>query len=286
MSREMKGSWSREQIASGLRLAASGVPVAEVTQMMGASPETFSGWRAEYADVFDKLIIRSAAQIQPNAVAKTIAGGRIAYLTGCAGGEEIESELRACKLRYAVIENPAAIAGDLLRSGSILGNFQESISWTCFPMASRPLLEGSSNDALPPPNSELSVSSCGQPFEKQKREADGSQIGQARVSLFVLVSAQIVDLKGKSPRHEASRGETALSGAFSGEVDELRWRTHMAGRDQIDEPIIRGVGLKFSLDGILDTPMDAIRAFYTSPVDALLLGNFLIRKSDSPTRRA
>jgi predicted NodU family carbamoyl transferase len=60
----------------------------------------------------------------------------------------------------------------------------------------------------------------------------------------------------------------------------------MAGRDPIDEPIIPGVGLKFSLDGILDTPIDAIRAFYTSPVDALLLGNFLIRKSDSPARRA
>jgi carbamoyltransferase len=254
--------------------------------MMGVSPEVFSAWRAEYAEVLDKLIIRSAGQIQPNAVTKTIAGGRIAYLTGCVGGEEIESELRACKLRYAVIENPAAVAGDLLRSGSILGNFQESISWTCFPMASRRLLEGSSNDALPPPNSELSVSSSGQPFEKQKREVDGSQIGQERVSLLVLVSAQIVDLKGRSPRHEASPGETALSGAFSAEVDELRWRTHMAGRDQIDEPIIRGVGLKFSLDGILDTPSDAIRAFYTSPVDALLLGNFLIRKSDSPTRRA
>ena len=140
MLRESKGSWSREEIASGLRLAGSGVPVAEVTRMMGVSPEVFSAWRAEYAEVLDKLIIRSAGQIQPNAVTKTITGGRIAYLTGCVGGEEIESELRACKLRYAVIENPAAVAGDLLRSGSILGNFQESISWKCFPIASRPLL--------------------------------------------------------------------------------------------------------------------------------------------------
>jgi hypothetical protein len=52
---------------------------------------------------------------------RTIAGGRIAYLTGCVGGEEIESELRACKLRYAVIENPAAVARDLLRSGEHIG---------------------------------------------------------------------------------------------------------------------------------------------------------------------
>src|SRR5258708_36856614 len=142
-------------------------------RMMGVRSAICSSTRAEYAEVLDKLIIRSAGQIQPNAVTKTIAGGRIAYLTGCVGGEEIESELRACKLRYAVIENPAAVAGDLLRSGSILGNFQKSISWKCFPMASRPLLEASSNDALPPPNSEFTVSTSGTLFDGQMPQAHG-----------------------------------------------------------------------------------------------------------------
>jgi predicted NodU family carbamoyl transferase len=60
----------------------------------------------------------------------------------------------------------------------------------------------------------------------------------------------------------------------------------LADGRRIEVPIIQDVGLKFSLDGILDAPIDAIRAFYTSPVDALLLGNLLIKKSDSPTRRA
>jgi len=41
VSREMEGSWSREQIASGLRLVGSGVPVIEVTEMM-ASVQRFS----------------------------------------------------------------------------------------------------------------------------------------------------------------------------------------------------------------------------------------------------
>src|SRR5258708_25591463 len=78
-------------------------------RMMGVRSAICSSTRAEYAEVLDKLIIGSAGQIQPNAVTKTIAGGRVAYLTGCVGGEEIESELRACKLRYAVIENPAEL---------------------------------------------------------------------------------------------------------------------------------------------------------------------------------
>ena len=37
--------------------------------------------------------------------------------------------------------------------------------------------------------------------------------------------------------------------------------------------------MEFSLDAVLDTWMDAIRAFYTSSMDALLLGHVLIQKS-------
>jgi len=250
---KMESTWSREQIASGLRLAASGVPVVEVTQMMGVSLEVFSAWKAEYAELFDKLIGTFPEPKQPNNVTKTVGNRRMAYMSGSA--EEVESELHACKIRYSVIENAAAIAGELLRSGSVLGNFQKLIYWKDFPSASRPLL-------------------------------GGSQLGQAGESLFILVSAQLVNQERGSPQSGASRGEAALSGVFSSEIDELRWRADLAGGSQIDEAIIRDVAVKFSLDGILDAPIDAIRAFYTSPMDALLLGNFLIKKSDSPSRRA
>ncbi|HWO34865.1 MAG TPA: hypothetical protein VNO32_39235 [Candidatus Acidoferrum sp.] len=39
--------------------------------------------------------------------------------------------------------------------------------------------------------------------------------------------------------------------------------------------------MKFNLGGIFDAAIDAIRIFYTSPTDALLLGSFLIQKSES-----
>ena len=264
MSREMEGSWSREQIASGLRLAGSGVTVLEVTQMMGVSPEVFAAWKAEYAELFDKLISRFPVPEQLSTVTKTIDSRRVAYMSGCVGGEEVENELRECKIRYSLVENAATIAGELLRSGSVLGNFQR-------PLGTR---------------AEFSDSNCGQTSGKKVRETDGSQMGHAGGGLFILVSAQVVNAKSGPLQSGASGGEAMLSGVFSGEIDELRWRTNLAGGGQIDEPIIRDIAVKFSLDGILETPIDAIRAFYTSPMDALLLGNFLIKKSESPSRRA
>jgi len=61
-------------------------------------------------------------------------------MSGSVGGEEVESELHACKIRYSIIENAAAIAGELLRSGNVLGNFQKPIYWKAFPSASRHFL--------------------------------------------------------------------------------------------------------------------------------------------------
>jgi transposase len=272
---EMDGSWSREQIASGLRLAGSGVPVIEVVRMMGVSPEIFAAWRAEYAELFDKLVSRCSEPEQLSPVTKSVGGRRIAHMSDCVGGEDVESELRACKIRYSTIENAATIAGELLRSGSLLGNFQKpTIYRKDFPPTFQPPLEGPFAHALPTAGSEFSDSSCG-----RSRETDDSLMGQAGENLLILVSAQVGNQKSDLVQSEVSRGEVALSGVISDEIDELRWRTYLADGGQIDEPIIRDAVVKFSLDAILERSIDAIRAFYTSPIDALLLGKFLIQKS-------
>jgi len=36
--------------------------------------------------------------------------------------------------------------------------------------------------------------------------------------------------------------------------------------------------LEFLLEGLFDDPIHAIRAFYTAPIDAVLVGPFLLRK--------
>ena len=66
--------------------------------------------------------------------------------------------------------------------------------------------------------------------EKKVRETDGSQMGRAGESLFILVSAQLVNQERGSPQSGASRGEAALSGVISSEIDELRWQADLADR--------------------------------------------------------
>jgi len=84
-----------------------------------------SGWKEEYSILLDRLIRKSAEQLD-----NTTGGVRVsrkAYLSGCTASEEVESELRACKIRYSVIENVTAVARELLRSGNVLANLQRPV---------------------------------------------------------------------------------------------------------------------------------------------------------------
>lgn len=216
------------------------MPVVEVARMMGTSPGIVSGWKEEYSTLFDRLIRKSAEQLD-----NTTGGVRVrrkAYLSGCTASEEVESELRACKIRYSVIENVTAVARELLRSGNVLANLQRPVYG-----------EDASSTFLPPP-------------------AGSSPIDRESANLLILVNAQLAQTSG-------SASETMLSGSVKGEIDELRWRTFVGNNVKLDEPILQDIAMEFSLHAVLDTWMDAIRAFYTSSMDALLLGHVLIQKS-------
>ena len=76
-----------------------------------------------------------------------------------------------------------------------------------------------------------------------------------------------MNLQKQSLQRGATENERALSGILTEEIDELRWLADLAGSGQIDVPIFVNVGLKFSFQGILDSPVAAIRAYYTSSID-------------------
>ena len=78
----MEGSGAREQKASGLWLAGSGVQVIELSQMVGVSPEVFTAWKAEYAELFDTPLSRFLKPEQVSSVTKTIGSRRMAYMSG------------------------------------------------------------------------------------------------------------------------------------------------------------------------------------------------------------
>ena len=74
------------------------MPVVEVARMMGTSPGIVSGWKEEYSTLFDRLIRKSAEQLD-----NTTGGVRVrrkAYLSGCTASEEARASCEPA--RYAI----------------------------------------------------------------------------------------------------------------------------------------------------------------------------------------
>ena len=126
----------------------------------------------------------------------------------------------------------------------------------------------------------MSSASLQQSPEMKVPEASLSPSDYERGSLYLLVNAELAGPNnGPHQTHELA-GELTLLGDVTEEIDELRWWSDLGSGSTLDEPIIQDSVMKYTLDAVLDTWMDGIRAFYTSSMDALLLGRFLIQKSE------
>ena len=277
---EMESQWSREQIASALPLAGAGVPVADIAQTMGAAPGTVSAWKREYAALLGKLIRRSALPDEFKPAANAARVRRTAYMSACIDKEEVECELRACKIRYSVVDNAAARASQLLRAGKVLGNLQIPYRGEDALSNLDPPLENSLEPAVPRRPPALSSANLQQAPEMKVPEASLSSSGYERESLYLLVNAELADSSNGAHQTYELAGELTLLGAVTEEIDQLRWWSDLGSGGTLDEPIIQDGVMKYTLDAVLDTCIHGIRAFYTSSIDALLLGKFLILKSE------
>ena len=224
MQNDIQGNWSREQIASALRLVASGVPVNDLLQMMGTTGQIFSAWQAEYAESFNFFVTPDSNASSAGPDGRNVR--RTAYMWDGLDEQNIEEVLTQCKIKYRVCDRLPSVVRELLMSGERLANFQY---------------------LLPPGSSSRPATSC-----------------------MALVSAQVVD---------DTSDQTPFWGACSAQIDELRFK-HLKPDGYAEEAVIREVPLKFALEGIFEQAIDAIRAFYTSPIDSLLLGTFLVQKTE------
>jgi hypothetical protein len=218
-------SWSREQIASGLRLVAGGVPERDMVAMMGVSPVVLAARKRNYERSFLELT-------------ELVDGKRISYMSDWAAPlDQLENELRDCRIPFALVKDKARVIREALQSNKVIANLQ-------------PTFRLNDVDRVP-----------------------------AMASTLALVSVTPLHYADGASQNCASSQDTGITGALSAEINELRWRTHSKTHGTADELISQDLAMMFSLEAILSSSTEAIRIFYTSGMDALLLGNWLVEKT-------
>jgi carbamoyltransferase len=205
---------------------------------------------------------------------------RHAYLGPAFDDEAIEAALRTYKLRYTRTSDVAATAAELLSQGKIIGWFQGRMEFGPRALGNRSILADPRDPEMNTKvNNAVKFREWWRPFAPSfKKEAAGEYLESATDSPFMILTAQVrPEKRGVIPSVTHVDG-SARPQTVEKEVNPLYWRLIDEFGKRTGVPVIMNTSFNLRGEAIVNTPTDAIRTFFSSGMDALAIGSFLVEK--------
>jgi carbamoyltransferase len=242
--------------------------------------------------LFEKIFIQPAASDDGVALGAALDpyldnGGRLpvktmrhAYLGPAFDDESIENSLRTYKLRYSRLDDPAATAADLLSQGRILGWFQGRMEFGPRALGSRSILADPRGPEMNAKvNNAVKFREWWRPFAPSlKKEAAGDFLESATDSPFMILTAQVKPEKRTVIPAVTHVDGSARPQTVEKEVNPLYWRLLDEFEKRTGVPVLLNTSFNLRGEAIVHTPTDALRTFFSSGMDALIIGAFLVEK--------
>ncbi len=240
----------------------------------------------------DKIFVQPAASDDGVALGAAVApyldgGGRLpmkamrhAYLGPEFDDEAIENALRTYKLKYARLSDAAASAAELLSKGKILGWFQGRMEFGPRALGSRSILADPRDPEMNAKvNNAVKFREWWRPFApSMKREAAAEYLESASDSPFMILTAQVRPEKRAVIPSVTHVDGSARPQTVEKEINPLYWRLIDEFGKRTGVPVIMNTSFNLRGEAIVNTPTDAIRTFFSSGMDALVIGSFLVEK--------
>jgi carbamoyltransferase len=205
---------------------------------------------------------------------------RHAYWGPSFSDDAIESALRTYKLRYERVPDPASTAAEMLSQGKILGWFQGHMEFGPRALGSRSILADPRDPEMNTKvNNAVKFREWWRPFAPSfKKESAGDYLESATDSPFMIVTAQVrPEKRGVIPAVTHVDG-SARPQTVEKEINPLYWRLIDEFGKRTGVPVILNTSFNLRGEAIVHTPTDAIRTFFSSGMDALVIGSFLVEK--------
>jgi carbamoyltransferase len=205
---------------------------------------------------------------------------RHAYLGPAFDDAAIEAALHTYKIRCSRTEDPAAVAAEKLAQGKILGWFQGRMEFGPRALGSRSILADPRDPEMNAKvNSAVKFREWWRPFApSMKKEAAGEYLESATDSPFMILTAQVKpEKRGVIPAVTHVDG-SARPQTVERDINPLYWRLIDEFGKRTGVPVVLNTSFNLRGEAIVHTPTDAIRTFYSSGMDALIIGSFLIEK--------
>ena len=205
---------------------------------------------------------------------------RHAYLGPEFDDETIETALRTYKLKYTRLHDTAATTAELLSNGKILGWFQGRMEFGPRALGSRSILADPRDPEMNAKvNNAVKFREWWRPFApSMKKEAAGEYLESAGDSPFMILTAQVRPEKRAVIPAVTHVDGSARPQTVEKEINPLYWQLIDEFGKRTGVPVIMNTSFNLRGEAIVHTPTDALRTFFSSGMDALVIGSFLVEK--------
>jgi carbamoyltransferase len=206
---------------------------------------------------------------------------RHAYWGPSSGDAEIKKAVETYKLAATRVDDPAVAAAELLAGGKIVGWFQGRMEFGPRALGGRSILADPRDPEMTAKvNNAVKFREWWRPFAPSLlAEVAGEYLESATDSPFMILTAQV-----KPDKQSVIPAITHVDGSarpqtVERDVNPLYWRLIDDFGKRTGVPVVMNTSFNLRGEPIVCTPTDAIRTFFSSGMDALMLGNFLVEKN-------
>src|SRR5579863_1790175 len=205
---------------------------------------------------------------------------RHAYLGTESSDAEIEKALHTYKLRATRIPDPAKAAAELLAGGKILGWFQGRMEFGPRALGNRSILADPRDPEMTTRvNNAVKFREWWRPFAPSLlAEVADQYLESATDSPFMITTAQVRPEKRNVVPAITHADGSARPQTVERDVNPLYWRLIHEFGERTGVPVVMNTSFNLRGEPIVCTPTDAIRTFFSSGLDALVIGNFIVEK--------
>jgi carbamoyltransferase len=205
---------------------------------------------------------------------------RHAYFGPSFDDAAVEGALKTYKLRATRLSDPAAAAAEFLSQGKILGWYQGRMEFGPRALGSRSILADPRDpDMNAKVNNAVKFREWWRPFAPSlKKEAAPEYLESAYDSPFMILTAQVRPEKRSVIPSVTHVDGSARPQTVEQDINPLYYRLIDEFGKRTGVPVIMNTSFNLRGEAIVHTPTDAIRTFFSSGLDSLILGSFLVDK--------
>jgi len=258
----------------------------------GVALNSKANGKIQASGIVDHIFVQPAASDDGVALGAVLApyldnGGRLpmrplrhAYLGPEFADGEIEKALRTYKLRAVKLDNVAATTADLLASGKIIGWFQGRMEFGPRALGGRSILADPRDPEMNAKvNNAVKFREWWRPFAPSMlREVAGEYLEHACDSPFMILTNPVrPEKRGIIPSVTHVDG-SARPQTVEKDINPLYWDLINEFGKRTGVPVVMNTSFNLRGEAIVNTPTDAVRTFFSSGMDALVIGSYLVEK--------